>query len=200
MKKILATIIISMMSLSGYALAATSGQPFTPYTYLSAGVGTFAGFVDTSSTLNYQAENGGVGLLLSYGKQSSSAFAYELDAIVGHFDYTQTADSANEALSVNGVLIGPALKGVLHFNNDVFLSGKIGLGFFGVQGDGTSTPKSGGASTKITKSFSLLLPFDGITLGYSINDNTDVQLDYSGFVFGIANAGLVSLGMTHHFA
>ena len=202
MKKILATIIITMLSITGSALAATSAQPFNPYSYMSAGVGTFAGVLNmsTSTSLNYQVQNGGIGLFLSYGKQATPNFAYELDAILGHFDYTDTSGSTKDDYSVNGILIGPALKAVLHFDHRVFLSGKVGVGFFGVQGDATSTPKTGGPSSTSTKSSTILLPFDGITLGYSINHNTDVQLDYSGLLYGVVNAGLVSLGMTHHFA
>lgn len=62
--------------------------------------------------------------------------------------------------------------------------GKIGAGYYMQASD-----ISGG----------VLLPYTGVGFGYALTPNLDITTQYQGLVFGVANAGLLSLGITYHF-
>jgi len=53
-------------------------------------------------------------------------------------------------------------------------------------------------ATKTKKPF-VILPYTGIGLGYAMTQNLDVNVQYQGAVYGIAGAGLASVGVTYHF-
>lgn len=46
----------------------------------------------------------------------------------------------------------------------------------------------------------IVLPFTGIGMAYAITPKLDLTVQYQGFVYGIASAGLVSTGLTYHFS
>lgn len=45
----------------------------------------------------------------------------------------------------------------------------------------------------------ILLPFTGIGISYAVSNKMDVSLQYQGAVYGVASAGLLSLGVSYHF-
>lgn len=45
-----------------------------------------------------------------------------------------------------------------------------------------------------------LLPYTGVGVGYAVNKNLDLTLQYQGLVWGIAGVGMLGLGLTYHFS
>ena len=195
--------IVTLLSFSTAGFAVSMNQARANYhkgMYASAGLGTFVGFADGGDSLNYQAENGGFGGIAVVGMQTGPHFGFELDSIYGDLSYTQKYDNKTENFSVDGLLVGPAIKGIATIGDHFYLSGKIGLAYLSLTGTYTTTYSNGSPQSTEKENRSLFLPYDGITLGYAVNKKCDLQVDYTGLLYGVANAGLLSAGLTYHFA
>ncbi len=186
---------------------AATAQAQTPITtrpnyhqgyYMQGGVGTYAGFVDYSTDMRYTGAHGGVGGLFAAGYQTGPHFGIEMDALYGHFSVNDKEIGGNDSVSANGLLVGPAIKGIATLGNHFYLTGRLGVGYLGIwENDNIKTGTPIDNHDKV--SGSLVVPFDGIGMGYAVTNHLDINLNYTGELLLIANAGLVSAGVTYHF-
>lgn len=172
--------------------------------FLGLSGGTFVATVDTSSTsTSYSSLTGGGGGFLSFGYQTGPHFAYEYDTIVGGISDTETFDAVGGGnvkakTDTLGVLTGPAIKGIATLGKNFMIYGRLGVGYVKVSNTATPIDKSKKISNHI-ESESGVWPFDGVGMSYAINKKIDINLDYTGLIAIIANAGLVSGGIIYHF-
>jgi len=180
---------MSTTSFAGSDVASDASKGY----YLQGGVGTFS--VVAEANLDVESLSGGTGGLGAIGYQFNPHFAVEVDAIYGSYTYDQDNNGITDAYTLDGTLVGPAVKGILPLGESLQLYGKFGCALLSASGHYTS----GSSSTENAYSDSVGLPFDAIGLSYSVNNQVDLGVEYTGLLYIVANAGLLSVDATYHF-
>jgi hypothetical protein len=198
-KSITSSLVLAstLIALQPLAFAATDAANSTATTsqgyYIQGGLGTFA--LTAASSIEVDSFSGGAGGLAVFGYQYNQHFALELDAIYGSYSYDDTTYTPTRHYTLDGGLVGPAMKGILPMGEHWHLYGKLGLALFTATGHYTED----GSSEETDDSESIGLPFDAVGINYAINQHVELGVEYTGLIYLAANAGLASFNMTYHY-
>ena len=83
---------------------------------------------------------------------------------------------------------------ILPFVSRINFISKLGLMYASASASATHNNER-----KSAESPDLVLPYIGLGIGYTVSPQLDINLQYQGAVYGVAGAGLFSLGLTHYF-
>ncbi len=193
----------TILSNTGPAAQQTAETPANDHhgVYIQGGVGTILASMQSNTNFDYSAAHGGLGELLAVGYQTGPHFGMEVDMI--HVNLSKNIVDSNVdddySTSADGYLVAPSIKGLLTIGDHFSIYGKLGIAYAHAFGSSTGTHSSDDPDQDDNTSPSIVLPYTAIGVSYSVSHSIEIGTEYSGFLYGVANAGLLSANLTYHF-
>lgn len=175
MKKLAFLLLFLGILLSAHA---SPNQHTGPYGEINLGINHYSWYF-----FPFASDTRGFGWNAAAGYNFTSIFALEGGFMQNYLQgYTSNSDGS-EIVRTNHINVPyTAMRFSAPIGERFALLGKLGV----------MAPNRAGQGK--------ILPYVGIGMSYALTDKLDVTAQYQGAVYGFFNAGLVSGGLTYHFA